>query len=92
MNEYRLDATKERLEQAEIEAALRDKLARIGPGWALVSGPSSPEGKLLRAERAGTTTFSQASHSADGLLKAVIEAELRIGPQVVPTHTGVKSA
>jgi hypothetical protein len=92
VNDFRIDASKTRAKELEIEAALRDKLARIGPGWALVAGPSSPEGKLLRAERAGTTTFSQASHFADGLLEAVIEAELRIGQQVVPTHTGVKSA
>lgn len=45
MNEYRIDGSKARTEEAEIEADLRDKLAQ--PGVAAGPNATTPDGRLL---------------------------------------------
>src|SRR4051812_299220 len=72
----------DRAELNELTAALRE----IGPGWLMGEGAEG----LLRAERLGTKTYTQAAMSPRALLEAVEDAERRIDPHaVVPVRRGL---
>jgi hypothetical protein len=91
MSDRRSYAEAEVLSRKE-ERELRDKLASIGPGWVLSF--ISYGGGALRAERAGTTRYEQATLTAEALLAVVTEAEARIQSaerdDVVQVHEGLQ--
>jgi hypothetical protein len=75
----------------EEERDLRAALAEIGP-WQLLLGPLAEGGQLLRAERGGTVTFSQAAIGTDAVIEAVKDAESRARiSSPIPIQTGHKT-